>query len=196
MIICHEHQAIFFHVPKTGGTSVYKTLLVMGGEKAGLHKKPLTADHDTPAIMRNYSTFSTVRNPYTRIASWFTWLTRETEKGRKKNRVIPPGDFLDFVKSYRYPYTPQKLEVYDIQQPQAQWLRDSHGFLPDLIMHQENLQKDWELACGAILGVDPPPTLPHYKETAHRGLELYCDRSRQIIRDRFSEDFEVFGYSR
>ena len=87
MPLSHRYKAIFIHIPKTAGTSIYTVLSIPQNEKhfyTAAHKIP-SHQHLTPTqlkpkipgpIWNNYFKFTVVRNPFDRVVSDYRYLKK------------------------------------------------------------------------------------------------------------------------
>ena len=68
MYVCDEHKFIFFHIPKTGGSSITKSL------RNNFNVKLHHGYHNTPMEMNDlyggYRSFAFIRNPWDRLVSF------------------------------------------------------------------------------------------------------------------------------
>lgn len=123
-----------------------------------------------------YSIFTTIRNPYDRMVSfWKYWST--FVNNRFKN------DFKSFVLSSKKFVLPQ----FDFINS------DIVPFNKINIVRFENIQTDFDLACDKIK--IPRTKLSHENKTEHKHYTEYFDNeSREIIETRFAKDLDYFGY--
>lgn len=114
------NKALFIHVPKTGGTSISKFLIENNLDN---WTRVCRTRHDPYFILENNNnidsytfTFSVVRNPYTRMYSYYHHFQRI------HNEQLSFFDFLSFIrKSPKLETTPW------ISFPQHHFLHDSCG---------------------------------------------------------------------
>ena len=100
-IISHEHEYLFIHIPKTGGTSIeqqfgeivlrnrelgwWKRGMVYSGEVTGIwrtnnlkHARLLYFKNEYPAEYKRYYRWSVIRHPFDRMVSRY-WHSRRFE---------------------------------------------------------------------------------------------------------------------
>ena len=65
-------KLIFVHIPKTGGTSIKKSLGITN-RSLGYHKRANDIKKEIPDKWKNYFKFSVVRNPYDRVYSIYSY---------------------------------------------------------------------------------------------------------------------------
>ena len=192
-MISHKHKCIFIHIPKTGGSSIEKSL----GMKLSHHDH----NHYLKKIKSNdVFTFSVVRNSFNKAVSDYKWILRGRNRNPIKKMFAKKG-FKYFVNTY------YNLEYSDIQNfKNLGWF--NHHYLThrrlqldmlnpiskvDFIIRFENLQEDFDIVCDKI-GI-PRQELPHKNKTKHKHhTEYYDDETREIVAEKFAKDIEYFGF--
>lgn len=174
----------FIHIPKNAGTTVGKMLGRNGiefvvGDGVGDHNTRHRFARQYPED--GFDSFAVVRNPYTRTVSWFEWIRRFPK--------YSDWQFDQFVRQAldrgraRHAWTAQIYWThdYDLRTP-----------LVTHIIHYEHLQRELcdlfpsisgkflHLNCGGIGAYD----------------DYYDDELRDIVYERFREDFIAFGYDK
>ena len=98
LLINHSQKWAFIHIPKTGGNSISHILLNIPGTIQITTHGPLNQLQGVDG----YFIFSFVRNPYTRLASWYEHIKRDTISQSFSNFIksIDPLDFLFFSQEY------------------------------------------------------------------------------------------------
>lgn len=182
------------HVPKTGGTSIkYSLLDVDGSEKKGVHVNGIRGKEIAGEHWNNYFKFAFVRNPFSRVVSWYLHLKREIRLGLKGHKINDPGTFDNFVKNYCEIYKHKKLESFYIFQNQLDFLNDGTDVNINKIGTFENLQDDYAYICD-IIEIDKV-RLSHHKKWGDPDYQKYYnDELKQIMYKRFEKDFDYFGY--
>jgi hypothetical protein len=205
-------NALFVHVPKTGGTSIEKALGVFGDwrieDRARLFGQissddllskgfgsaflqHLTyseilriVDQDT---LREAFSFAFVRNPWDRLVSVFSNPDPHmVESARTQGIVLTGMPFASFVRNaldFRHVHLlPQTLFVCD----------DKGQLKVDFVGRFEQLQQDFASVARRI-GVDVE--LPHANASTHSDYRSYYDaETRRLIADLYQDDIEFFGY--
>ena len=178
-----EHKITFIHNPKTAGTSIstwlddnFKTIQ---GRKHGHWREVEEFFPDT------VFTFGVVRNPWTRLASWYHFANhhRQTFEDWLLYRLQPAGMGLTFR-----PQIPWGFGWYTLGTPQADWFGDN----TNLILRYENLAEDFEqvkkiLTCEAEL-----PIMNANDEYDYR--QLYTDDLVDLVRDVYIKDVIKYNY--
>jgi hypothetical protein len=193
-------NAIFVHIPKTGGQSVehvfvekhdltWRTrgsLLLRKNRDAGQRPRHLAhlfaceyCDHGyvTPDTFASCFRFAAVRNPYDRALSEYRYRSQRGE--------LPFSRFL------------RQLEISEVDRhlvPQAKFLTDATGkTMVDRIMRFESLASDFEQVSSALFG--HPVQLPHINKSPQGIVQVDLnDDVRAVIYKRYERDFDLFGY--
>ena len=200
-MIDHKHKFIFVHIPKTAGQSIeialdgYEQMSKLWGiEKDGTVLQHLTASDIMKRfnikIFNNYFKFSFVRNPFSKCVSEYKW-----------DRIVcKPMDFKSWVKfelsnlinNSRSKSIHERRRMHNT--PQHDFIYDTDDqLLVDFVGKFENLQKDFDTACGKI-GI-PQQQLPHaLKSKTKHYTEYYDDETREIVAELYAKDIELFEY--
>jgi len=193
-------KALFMHIPKTGGISLYKAIKHPRVKIKGHFiqnpfylylKDSLKFYPERPFV------FAFVRNPWDRLVSAFFYLNkggmngsdrRDMKKYIKKYR----GDFKAFVKeAIAEGWALDQLHL----KPQVDWISDNDGqLLTDYTGKFENLRSDLK-NISEITGI-PFNKLEHRNKSKHKDFHEYYDNEmRKIVAKAYEEDIETFGYT-
>ena len=175
----------FVHINKTGGTSIAQAI--------GLKRKVHYTACELKQMMggskwKKAYKFSFVRNPWYKVVSHYKY---RVQTNQTMMREIPI-DFSDWVK---VTYSPNKDSYYynkpRMFMPQVEWLRDEKGKICfDMIGRFEYLESDFRKLVK-LLGIDV--NLPHLNRTPKTFYrDFYCQSTRIIIADWFTEDIAYF----
>jgi hypothetical protein len=183
MIISHKHKFIFFHIPKTGGSSSNGHLHKYGRTLAGPHNFNSNAN-------REFFRFGFFRNPWDRFVSNYFYFKaygqmkgRDLHDGKIVNRY---NSFLEFTLNFPNIYEELKSRHWSHQ---VNWVKDRIDFIGRF----ENLQDDFNIVCDKI-GI-PRQQLPHKNKSKHKHYtEYYDDETKQIVAEKYAKDIEYFGY--
>lgn len=216
MPISHRHQAIFVHIPKTGGTSIEAALGMHGSRQdIGIVPYPnqeidrehlygrglqhltvegLQAELGDEAMFRTYFKFSIVRNPWDRLVSTGAWSGRKWATGRPLER----DEFDAFVRQVHaafragFPSSAAEVPVRHVI-PQSRFVLDAAGRTAvDFLGRFETLPQDWR-TIRERLGCDVE--LPTRMGSRHRPYrEYYDDETRELVAEMYASDIEAFGY--
>ena len=192
MILSHDKQFLFVHVPKTAGTNIRKWLLSQttnkedfwwwdnnGTDRAHLHEGNIQNYIDINKVQSdNYFIFGFVRNPYHRI---FSAYNEVKWKGPCKNH-----SFEEVLKLYLATNQLNKLPVHFL--PQVKFLKYAsqvykYELLYESIAHiSDRLQfTQLQLKYGQ-------------KTHSYTYFEHYTQGMIDIINKVYAEDFETYGY--
>ena len=190
MLISEQHRAVFIHVPKTGGSVIADELqnLWPDADSGGLwfNSNPYMRVHATARqiAMRlggdeewdEYLSFAFVRNPWDRIISAWSFLTREEISFDKFLNSVPHG--------------------YDaiLTRPQVDFITDHEGRrMVGCIGRFENLSDDYLTVASRWKA---GPLWRKLNGSAHRPYqEYYNPRLIDTIGNIYIRDVEMFGYS-
>jgi hypothetical protein len=207
-MISSTHRFIYLHVPKTGGNSI-QTLLqpysddefVTRGHQDGRdrfeiegkvtpRKHAFLADYASVLgrSLEDYTTIVSVRHPFARAISFYfsphRWLKRKdgADDWYLENAFWSLDEF-------------EKCLAKIV--PMVEFINVNGRFVhPDQIIRFENLSTDFK-RCAAVLGLDNID-LPHVNKssaTEMAQIAMTDSTARDLVADRFSTDYEVFGYS-
>lgn len=204
-VISHKHRTIFVHIPKTAGQSVESVYLEDLGltwderERLALawnddrrlgpsRLAHLYADeyvamgHISQSDYDSYFKFAVVRNPYDKLLSAYRYLDHKARLPLWLWLLWPVGD--DF-------HSPNRHRV-----SQRRFLYDRDGkLLVDRVVRFENLSVEMpeviEQTIGSRRDLPRRNVTKKRSNIARNGLNAL---HRFIIRLRYAEDFETFGY--
>jgi hypothetical protein len=217
-MIFHEYNTIFFHIGKTGGSSVENALGYKRYKDDSHIEKYLTGwskehklylQHMSHRSMKklvpcwqynNYSKFTIIRNPWDRMVSAYYYLHTGHEKTF--------GCFENFVK---HRYERWKLLVSKNRwmvkdrgsfgegshfQPQIEYTHNYNKQLEvDYILRFETLNSDWKKLCKILKFGDIE--LPHKNVSKKRKLpyqEEFSHDTRDMVNEIYQPDIDFFKY--
>lgn len=221
-MICHHYKCIFVHIPKTAGQSVEHVFLNLLGltweTRAPLllrfndnkdlgpprlaHLKAgdyLKYKYISEELFNAYFKFSFVRNPWSRIVSFYNY--------RKYYLLYS-------FKSFVMKHLERKIwkKDYWFIGPQYEFLYDNDGkILVDFVGKFENLQTDFNKICSSINIIETK--LPHINKSNSNSLnnfvnliqikkqkikkhypEYYDKESEEHVRHLYKKDIDYFKY--
>ena len=217
MIISESKKFVFFHTPKTGGSSMTAALApysIKGSYnpapegshawQCGYHYSPMHAtvakswERCPNPKCENYFWFAFVRNPFDLVVS--AWRMRQAiyanpigvHKKRMERRGLKPIDAISL----------EQFLDFELGEPEflhTRWTQSHHLVhgAPrelDMIGRYETLKEDW----GRITDrLRIQVNLPHRNASnRERGWRQYYDEaSKKRIADFYAEDLERWGYS-
>ncbi|QDC08398.1 sulfotransferase family protein [Oceanicola sp. D3] len=213
MILSRGRGYLFIHIPKTGGTSMALALegrakaddLMLGDTPKALKRRRRLKDvqtagrlwkhsrlADLPGLveeeeMRRLFTFTLVRNPWSRMVSYYHWLRAQSFK----HPAVALARELDFAAFVAHPHTQASLSAADY---------GSYMRLPSgeehcrLFIRLEHLEEDIA-PLEAHLGFPLTP-LPHINQSARAAdwRAIYDERSKAAVARLAAQDIARFSY--
>jgi hypothetical protein len=195
-----KHNAIFVHIPKTGGQTITKLLanpsmLFHTGVEDGIEYAHMTASQ-LRNIVPDYNTlfkFAFVRNPWDRLVSEYYY--RIAGGGVFPYLDKRPKSFAEYVRMVA------KLNICSMQHacvnhicPQREFVYDGSDLIVDCVERYE----DYEAGVRRImqrLGVEFVE-LPHINSTRHNHYtDYYPKKLRDIVSWLYADDIKTFGYT-
>jgi len=217
-IICNSLSYIYIHIPKTGGTSVARTLsdiniagdLELGVTEIGeMHQAQYLSrfgvrKHSTymefllsmgQRRIDEYFVFATVRHPITRVLSLYHFL-KSHWRDWEGSEVMDSFDNLEeFLCSDLFQTNgPDYLLV-----SQLDYLQGADGeFAVDAIYKMEQLDDQWSSLILPSLGlpkhVYPTLNIPHLNTASGQLDVMLTPRSLEILMNRYGAEFDRLGY--
>lgn len=209
MLISHDHQFLFVHVPKCAGTSIRAAfeplatnpldywenrLLSRVGinlNVLGPFRRRRFRNHSTAAEIRRFLPasvyeklfkFAFVRNPWERLVSLYHFIPQRLE-----HRYSYPVAMMSFAE-FADVWTRRR----DILQ--KDWVCDSRGrLIVDFVGRMETLEEDFQHV-QSRLGGEAKLTLLNSSGTRRDFRELYDNTTRDLVAERLAADIEFFGY--
>ena len=191
-------KAIFVHIPKCAGCSLWKALLELNlkeieyfGHGEAKLKKPFPYDNS----YKNYFSFSFVRNPFDRLVSAFFFLQSGGHNDKNalqydKYMRTPSESFEDFV---LHKLNDDAINSVQHLKPQYFWIYKNNQQAIDYVGKTESMNKDMSKICS-ILNI-PNLDLPHENKSSHKHYtEYYDDEMRELVAKKYAKDIEYFGY--
>jgi hypothetical protein len=183
-------DAIFIHIPRTGGTSIAEALAFPPPDPDNKIAKHYTAleikNFLPPEIWERAFKFAFVRNPWERLYSHFKY--REA-RGRLRKGAAGQPDFPTWIKENIPEKNPGNL------QPQYKWITDENGkLIVDFVGRFDRLMDDFLSVCNIL--ETPPQRLGHLNRS--RGgpdyRQHYNSDTRSIVSEFYAEDMARFNF--
>jgi hypothetical protein len=182
MRISHRFTFLFYHVPKTGGSSIEAAISRISS-RTSFATKHTTFEESRKVYKKyfDYRKFAFVRNPWSLLFSWFT------AANRTQQHLITKENFKEFVS--KVPNLPL------VPNTQFSYLCEGDTLAMDYVGKFETLDRDFKDITEKI-GM-PKFVLPH-ENGSNKGRydyrDFYTEESIDFVRDHFRVDVEVFGY--
>jgi hypothetical protein len=219
MIVSHKNKFIYFHIPKTGGSSFawnFKNYINYPQSNKNIGRKPgwqrivhydlkqHSSYLDNLKFCKNHSDyfkFAFVRNPWDLTFSWFL------ARNRQSSHRITKKDFnlflFDYVQRYSPVFSPFKfLKKYTnkgfraLNKTQLSYISDSNGIIQiDYIARLEKYDEEIKYLkkkLGIILKNNEKVNVANFKKLDYR--KFYDDEGAKLIRDLFEDDINAFNY--
>lgn len=199
-----SHNFLFVHVPRTAGNSLQNILSrysddeiqIIGKWQDGVEQfAVMSSRYDTrkhsslgfyartygDELFRRLFTFCCVRNPWERCVSHFLW------------RGVRQWDRTAFLQFVEHRVMPLRFYV-DTRDDATRSLGACIDAL-GAVVRFEALQQDFDAVCVRV-GI-PIERIPHRNASSLGNYANYYDaKSADVVRARFAEEIEYFGYSR
>ena len=134
----------------------------------------------------NYFKFTIVRNPWSRVYSWYRNVMKSIDH-LNKYKVPQDCSFHDFIMNH--------LETQPALRPQFYWIQDSDGNISiDFIGRFETLEADFNKVAEIInLGNNSLPKM-RFTGKSLSYLNAYNSTSKDIIWRKYKKEIEYFNY--
>lgn len=185
-------KACFIHINKCGGTSVEKAL--------GLPKVHDTASERRSrvgeAAWRRMYKFAVVRHPYCKVVSHYNYRVRTNQTNLAEDKV----DLNTWIIEAYEDQSPRYFDNPTMFAPCYAWISDQHTkeIIVDDVFKLEELSDFWPTI--ASRAGSPRAKLMHENRTVESKLAdakaQLSDRAKQIIQEKFDDDFRAFKYSK
>jgi hypothetical protein len=205
-VISHKHKYIFIHIPKTGGSSVERALLI--NENVITSDTPIfllkSVDEKTRdkyklqilknnqivqqshypldkfdlELQNNYYCFTFVRNPWDLVVSVY-----EFSKQYRYKMVNVNFSFEDFLLKDKIKAAPWHML------PQHSFINENINFIGKF----ENLQEDFDKICKNLNLQQQK--LPHILKTKRiKYQDYYTEETKNFVAVKYKKDIEMFNY--
>ena len=203
-MINHKLKILFIDITKTAGTSIIQTFKNNYPDQnwQGKHHSiknflgDVTCSTLTDEIIKNYRTFTVVRNPFDRILSLYIWGI-DPQIGDYTSEK----NFESFVKSVRdNKYSEFNKVRY---RTQLDWITDKEKIVRvDNILRFENLQEDFDKLMSVYnlkkMNIEKINTgeekLKKIGKLKKNYREYYNQEIKEIVENLYKEDIEYFNY--
>jgi hypothetical protein len=188
-----SNKCIFVHIPKAAGSSV--SLSLFGFQVS--HRTAIEYQFDDPVKFTEYYKFTFVRNPWDRLVSAYFFLKQggmdERDQKWAEENLSHIDSFERFVKEW---VTPENIIKKNHFRPQYLYINNgeigSRTILVDYVGRIEEMDADFSHISKKI---GSGFNLVSRNSSEHKSYrEYYTDETKQIVRDAYAYDVELFGY--
>jgi hypothetical protein len=198
VLVSESHKLVFVHIQKTGGSTVHRLLQERIPDirtKAPRHEVAIRGMPELDAWDEYYK-FAFVRNPWDRLVSWYSMVTKFPRGGNELWRYVRNNSstFKEFIYNCTDEVEIRKGVYYSFTYNQLDYVTDENGnLLVDFIGRLENFDEDVQKVFNRIgIGLE---TVPHKNRSKHQHYStFYTPDTEMIVRERFKRDIEYFGY--
>jgi hypothetical protein len=178
---------IFIHIPKTGGTSIRRSLL---GERRITHRTALAYKRYDEDYFNGAYKFSVIRNPLDRIVSTYFYNIRRGKQGRDCVEIVSHSScFEDFCENLYETFNEQINPGFF---PQMWWLTDEfHRVIVDDIFLFDFIEESMR-AMSDRFGITKE--LNHTNKSNHAPfMEYHTKRTIEIVNDLYAFDTAIYN---
>jgi hypothetical protein len=207
MEISQNKKYIFIHNQKTGGSSIERYLRATVADSKNILTRHAYArdgmDRLGPQAWGGFYTFGFVRNPWSRLVSWYCMIEGRRNRANRnqlfKYVLKNSTNFEEFLHNCTEPLFEinHRGQVFErsFLRNQIEYFTDESGRLAvSYIGRFENLAADF-LQVQHHLGL-PPLSLPHLNQTKPKDYRSFYQRStKALVAKRFEKDIDYFGYT-
>ena len=219
MIVSHKKKFIYFHIPKTGGSSLawnLKNYIDFSGEVKNLKRGPgwqKTAHYDSRqhstysdniTFCKNYKhyfTFAFVRNPWDLTFSWFL-----ARNGSTPNKITKEGFnsyLFNYIQKYNIILNPLRFfKKYSnkgfkaLNKTQLSYISDQNGLIQiDYVAKFENYDSEIQYIqkkLNIISQSNEKVNVANFQKLNYKNF--YCDKGARLIEKLFEDDIKAFDY--
>jgi hypothetical protein len=219
MLLSENKKFIFVHIPKNAGQSITSTLIkycISDKEKIvtnliGVrnyikvnsklkqylkfsfyshqfqdHEKAYRIKETLGSSYNSYFKFAFVRNPWDWIFSHYTYTLKNVRHYRHK---FVKDNFDNFNEYVEYECLHKRSKSYN----QNNFIFDSSGAqIVDFIGKFENINNDFQAICDKL---EIDEKIPHFNQSNKVSYKQhYSERSKDLVRDLYLRDIELFDY--
>jgi len=212
--VSHNHQFIYYEVPKAACSSIKLFIGTIDGIIENLprnvHSLPipkLSLPEARLTLYKDYFHFTFVRNPYDRLLSCYIEKVYEPGSGlRNRPFKFPNGEFNEFLRHYGQ-LEFRKMSFGDFIQfvTRVPNRHCNKHFIPqhcllnldvlDFIGHIENFDQDFLYVRKQIGLSDDIPQPQKMNASKHSHYQSYYnDKLRKMVACKYARDLEIFNY--
>jgi len=178
VIISKRKRFVFVSIPKTGTTSIERTLIKYQDTVATVHDKKHAPFRTIRHLPIPYFKFCFFRNPWDQFVSLYHY---------RKEQGATVGEFDEWIENPILCFEHHLRTEYE-------FILDEHGFvIPDIKVYKyEEIYDAWGDICKRLNITDK---LPHYNYTNRKHYSTYyTNKTRHIIARKCWREIEMMGY--
>lgn len=191
MPLMQEHNIIFIHIPKNGGTSITNTL-----------NMSLTGHyiwHQHPGFEDAKYTFATIRNPWERVVSAYTYARTRNSYWHSDTNIHPDYNLLStktFDEHVDILYKNRSILQHGWSDQSSFIYDDNNNLKVDRLIKLENLNEELQ-AMFNDLNIDIKVNIPIINNTSHDDYFKYYSNPDNILKvaEVFNRDIDNLGYT-
>lgn len=186
-----RNKCIFVHIPKTGGSSIKKSVFHnMGMNHLTIRDYKFIFSN---IEFNNFFKFAFVRNPWERLVSSYFYLKQGGvhDQDQKWGNLIlgKYNSFDNFVKSW---VNTNNIYSHVHFMPQYTFICYKNKIAVDFIGKLENFNLDFKYVLEKI---NIQTNCQHTNRSQHRNYtDYYTDLTTEIVREVYRKDIDLFGY--
>tara|TARA_R100000808_G_scaffold7892_1_gene22652 strand:+ start:9695 stop:10357 length:663 start_codon:yes stop_codon:yes gene_type:complete len=192
IVISREKKVLYFHIAKTGGSSIAQLLRnnkmddMVLGNKRGIHEEKVAYFEEVLEEWEEYYKFTFVRNKFDLLISLYNYDRQLNGKYSLPNHVT----FEEFITNHvgvQDPIYTHWIDQYYLTYADGECMYDFVGRF-------ENYNEDLNTVCKH-LGIENTQirtNIGNYDRSKKQ--EYYTEDLKQIVKDRFSDEIECFNW--
>jgi|SRR5208282_4206627 len=193
----YQHEAIFIHIPKTAGVSIYE---MFGMDLPHDTHSPVAGYRAADAMLfKKAYKFSVIRNPWDRLVSAFHYLKykpfADQDEFWSERYLSGINSFPEFMRALHVPKFRRLVLTWRHFIPQHYFLTTvASGLLVDHVVRFEDLQKGLEHVAKNI-GVPVSMVRRNVSEHAVYQDYYHSEADIQFVSSIYASDIKLFGYT-
>ena len=198
LTVSKEHKVLYFHIAKTGGSSIVELLKNNGlddgvlSNKRGDYEKKLEYFQDVVENWDDYYKFTFVRNKFDMLISLYNYDRQATGNPWT---LSPEVTFEEFVRDHiGNPDTLKKQVLYTDRIDQHYLTHTDDNCMFDFIGYFDNFDRDLNTVCDklGITNTQIRVNVGNYDRSKRH--EYYTEELCAIVRKSFPQEFAYFGW--
>lgn len=188
----------FVHIPKNAGKSISAYIMQHSAHSYTIHDKSHASIKELRATGEDLgTTFTVVRNPYTRVVSLYKYLFEDN-----LSKILEPTipyfqrkPDLSWHKKLRQEYPKMSFRKFVSKLPYMPLAQPQADFLPvHNILRFEHLNKDFKYIQKQLKSKEPLFKINNTNDKFWK--EYYTHDTDKIVAEKYSKDFHLLNYSK